>query len=101
MTGSSRSNRPTSCSRDPRVSPTACSRSTPSSKESRALHRGDDAGVLCFLEQQLHRPPAFNAEIERVLVHIQIDVPVHDVLAHLLSVLAYERQAGRAMGQRK
>ena len=40
------------------------------------------------------------AEIDRVLVHVQVDVPVHDLLAHLLGMLADERQAGVAMGER-
>ena len=51
-------------------------------------------------EQQLDRAPPFRAEIDGVLVHVEVDVPVHDLFAHLLGVLAHERQAGGAVRER-
>ena len=38
-----------------------------------------------------HGPPAFRAQIDRIVVHVELDVPAHHVLAHLLGVVADER----------
>ena len=48
----------------------------------------------CLLEQQLDSLTAFRAKIDGEVVHIQGDVLVHHLLAHLLRVRAHEGKAG-------
>jgi hypothetical protein len=41
----------------------------------------------------------FGPQINGVLIDVQVDVSIHDLLVHLLCVLAHERQAGRSVGE--
>ena len=52
-----------------------------SAKKKIFVHRRDDAGRRGPEEQRFDGMPYFHTEIDRVLVHVQVDVPVHDVLA--------------------
>ena len=64
-------------------------RDVPSSiQEQRVVCGWDNSVGGGFCEQQFHGPAAFRAQIDRVLVHVQVDVPVHHVLAHFLRVRA-------------
>src|SRR4026207_1805068 len=57
-------------------------------------HRRDDPDRPGAFEQQVHSAAALLAEIDGVLVHVQVDVPVHDLFAHLLGMFADVWQAG-------
>ena len=71
-----------------------------STRTARRLRAGMMPCARGLVEQRLDGALPFRAEIDRVFVDVQIDVPVHHVFAHLLGMLAHERQAGRAMGER-
>src|SRR5205085_5370961 len=60
----------------------------------------DDSGSARARKQKFDGAPPIDAKIDRVIVHIQVDVLVHHLFTHLLGVHPDERQAVSAMRER-
>src|SRR5919201_1103977 len=69
-------------------------------EEQRMLDGRDHADGSCAIKKVFYRAPSLLTEIHRELVHVQLDVLIHDVFAHLLSMLADKRETGGAMRKR-
>src|SRR5258705_13793252 len=69
-------------------------------KKERLLYRRNDTQRPCFVEEQLHGAPSFASEIDGILVHVEVDVLVHDLLAHFLGMLANKWQARGTVRER-
>src|SRR5439155_472134 len=69
-------------------------------KKQRLVHDRNQSARGSVFEQHFDGAPPFGSEIDRVLVHVQVDVAVHDVVTLLLGVFAHEWMAGLAVIER-